>query len=96
MSLLKQDITKKGQVEKSTCQLGFDNSRNNEIKYKVESICDSRVYGRKVDNELLDLKKVEGFFIDWLLDFSSMLRSWEIFSTIPNNILAKPLSNIAP
>lgn len=52
MSLLKQDNTKKGQVDKITSRLEFDNSRNNDRKYEVEVIRDSEVYTRESNNHL--------------------------------------------
>lgn len=43
MSLLEQNITKKGQIDKAISQLKFDEGNNDGI-YKVEAIRDSRVY----------------------------------------------------
>ncbi len=42
VSLLEQDTTKKGQVDKITSRLEFENEGNKE--YKVEAICDNVVY----------------------------------------------------
>ena len=47
MSLLEQDITRKGQVDEKTAkQLKFEAGSDNE-EYEVESIRDSAVYTRK-------------------------------------------------
>ena len=47
MSLLEQNITRKGQVnEKIVKQLEFKAGGNNK-EYEVESICDSAIYARE-------------------------------------------------
>ena len=47
MSLLEQDITRKGRVDKKIAeQLEFEVSGNNK-EYEVEGICDSAVYVRE-------------------------------------------------
>ena len=38
MSLLKQDIIRKGQIDDNTVRVEFDISNDNEGKYKVEAI----------------------------------------------------------
>lgn len=43
VSLLKQETTKKEQVDETTSWLEFEND-NNEKKYKVKAICDSMIY----------------------------------------------------
>ena len=45
MSLLEQDTTRKGQVDKNATEL--DVSDNESKKYKVEAIYDSAVYARE-------------------------------------------------
>ena len=47
MSLLKQDTTKKGQINECTKVLEFEAGNN--TKYKVEAIQDSVVYAKEVD-----------------------------------------------
>ena len=56
ISLLKQDITRKGQVDKKIAeQLKFEASGNNE-EYKVEGIRNNAVYARESEpGYLLDL-----------------------------------------
>ena len=49
MSLLEQDITRKGWVDEMTSRPEFENGDNNE-EYKVEAICDSKVYARELDS----------------------------------------------
>ena len=47
VSLLEQDITRKGRVDKKTAeQLEFETGSNNE-EYKVEDICNSAVYAKE-------------------------------------------------
>ena len=49
ISLLEQEITKKRQVDKKTMeQLEFKAGSNNK-EYKIESICNSAVYARKLE-----------------------------------------------
>lgn len=48
--------TIKGQVDKTRSQLEFNNGgSDNKEQYTVETSCESRVYTRKSDNNLLDL-----------------------------------------
>ena len=54
MSLLKQDTTRKGQVDENGMEL--DAGENDSGEYKVEAICDSAVYTRKLESDhLLEL-----------------------------------------
>ena len=47
MSLLEQDITRKGRVDKKTAeQLEFEAGGNNK-EYEIEGICNSAVYARE-------------------------------------------------
>lgn len=46
MSLLEQDITKKGQANKNVTRLEFE--AGNSKKYEVEAIWDSTVYAKKL------------------------------------------------
>ena len=48
MSLLEQDITKKGRV-KTTIEL----DKNDSKKYKVKAICYSKLYAKELDNDYL-------------------------------------------
>ena len=52
MSLLEQDITRKGQVDKKTLQLEFEDDGEGE-EYKVEAICDSAVYTKQLESSQL-------------------------------------------
>ena len=49
MSLLKQDITRKGRVDKEVRQIEFDTG-DNSGEYKVEAIWDSVVYARELES----------------------------------------------
>ncbi len=49
MSLLEQDTTRKGQVDKTTSRLEFENEGDGE-EYKVRAIRDSAVYAKKSDS----------------------------------------------
>ena len=50
VSLLEQDITKKGRVDEEVRQIEFDASDNKSREYKVEAIWDSVVYARKSES----------------------------------------------
>lgn len=55
MSLLENDITRKGQVDEITSQLNFE-ANNQGKKYEVERIGDSIVYAREsIRDHLLKL-----------------------------------------
>ena len=43
--MLKQDITRKGQVDKNVMELNVRNDESGE--YKIEAICNSAVYARE-------------------------------------------------
>ena len=47
MSLLEQNNTKKGRVDKEVRQMKFDAGNNDSREYKVEAIWDSTVYARE-------------------------------------------------
>ena len=47
MSLLKQNGTRKGQVDKMVRQMEFDARDDNGREYKVEAIWDNAVYARE-------------------------------------------------
>ena len=51
MSLLKQDITKKGQINKFLTEFEISNNK----KYEVEAISKSAIYAKKADKYLLEL-----------------------------------------
>ena len=51
MLLLEQDITKKGQVDKTTIKLDEGDSK----EYKVKAICDSAFYASKLEGHLSGL-----------------------------------------
>lgn len=56
MSLLKQDIIKKRQVNETASKLEFNNSRSdNKRQYKFKTISDNEVYARESDNYLSGL-----------------------------------------
>ncbi len=50
MSLLKQDTTKKGQVDKMISRLEFENDGDGK-EYKVEAIRDSVIYAKESDSD---------------------------------------------
>ncbi len=50
MSLLEQDTTRKGRVDKTTSRLEFENEDDEE--YEVEAIRDSAVYTRELEGHL--------------------------------------------
>lgn len=50
---MKQDITKRRQVDEITARLKFDS--NNDKKYKVEAICNSAIYAGESRDHLLSL-----------------------------------------
>lgn len=54
MLLLKQDITKKKQVDELISQLEFDSNGNNK-EYKVEAIWDNAIYTKESEGHLLKL-----------------------------------------
>ncbi len=77
MSLLEQDITKKGQVDETTSRLKFESDNNSE-KYKVEAICDSKVYAKELDSGQL-----QGLY--YLVSWKSYLEeenTWEPASAV--------------
>ena len=51
--LLEQDITKRGQVDKTTSQIELDEANSEE--YKIKAIYDSAVYARELESHLLGL-----------------------------------------
>lgn len=53
MSLLKQDIAKKGQVDKKTCQFKFESNDNNNKNYKIKKICNNMIYIKKLERSCL-------------------------------------------
>lgn len=50
MSLLEQDITKKGRVDKKVKQTDFDTSDNNNGEYKMKAIRNNAVYKRESES----------------------------------------------
>ena len=87
ISLLEQDITKKGQVDKKTVeQLEFEVGSNNK-DYKVEGICDSAVYAKESE-----IGHLSGFY--YLVSWKSYLENkniWEPTSEV--QYLQKLVSN---
>ena len=55
MSLLEQDITRKGRVDKKVREIEFNACDNDSEEYKVEAIQDSGVYARESKDHLLGL-----------------------------------------
>ena len=55
MSLLKQDTTRKGQIDEVVRQMEFDVEDNNSREYELEAIRDSITYTKEVDGHLLGL-----------------------------------------
>ena len=54
MSLLKYDITKKGQVDETTTRLEFETSDNGK-EHEFEAIWDNALYARESEGYLLGL-----------------------------------------
>ncbi len=54
MSLLEQDITRKGRVDETTSRLEFESDGDGE-EYEVEAIRDSTVYARVLEGHLQGL-----------------------------------------
>ena len=50
VSLLEQDITRKGRVDKEARQMEFDAGNDESGEYKVEAIQDSAVYARESES----------------------------------------------
>ena len=50
VSLLEQDITKKGRVDKEVRQMEFDAGDNDNGEYKIEAIQDSAVYAKESES----------------------------------------------
>lgn len=55
MSVLKQNITRKGQLDKLTSQLWFDDANGKGNEYKVEEIWDNMVYARDSEDYILGI-----------------------------------------
>ena len=53
LSLLEQETTRKGQINKDVIELDAGNNENR--KYKVKAICDSAVYARESKGYLPEL-----------------------------------------
>ncbi len=51
MSLLEQDIIRKGQVDVTTSRLEFESSGDSE-EYEIKVICDNAVYARESEGHL--------------------------------------------
>lgn len=49
MSLLEQNTTRKGRVDKNTTKVEYKAGKNKNKEYKVEGIWDSAVYARESD-----------------------------------------------
>ena len=50
MSLLEQNTTKKGRVDKKVRQMAFEANNNNSGEYKVEAIWDSAIYAGELES----------------------------------------------
>ena len=102
MSLLEQDITRKGQADKKTAeQLEFETSGDNK-EYEVEGICNSAVYAR--ESEAGHLPGLY-YLVSWK-DYpedestwepaSAMQHLWKLVSTFHKNHPNKPIATSPP
>ena len=102
MSLLEQDTTKKGQIDKKTAkQLEFEAGGNNK-EYKLEDICNSTVYARESEaGHLLGfyyLISWKGYFEDestWE-PASAMQHLRKLISSFNKDYLNKPTATSPP
>lgn len=53
MLLLKQNITKNGQIDNDNTIALLKQDEDNTKKYKVKTICNNKVYAKKLDNSYL-------------------------------------------
>ena len=74
VSLLKQDTTKKGQVDNNATELDVS---NNSGEYKIEAICDSAVQARESAGHLLEL-----YYLVFWKDYLEKENTWEPYSTV--------------
>ena len=75
MSLLEQDTTKRGRVDKTTSQMEIDEGDSQ--KYEVEAICDSAVYTRESEGHLPGLY----YLVSWK-GYPEEENTWEPASAI--------------
>ena len=77
MSLLEQITTRKGRVDENTLQLEFEDDGKGE-EYKLEAICDSKVYARESESgPLLGL-----YYLISCKDYPEEENTWEPASAI--------------
>ncbi len=76
MSLLQQDITKKGQVDEMTSRLEFENEGDSK-EYKVEAIYNNAVYARESEGHLPGLY----YLVSWK-GYPEKENTWEPASTV--------------
>ncbi len=97
MSLLEQDITKKGWVE-TTIELDKGNSE----EYKVETICDSKVYAKESDSGQLPSLYYLVLWKDYLEEentwepTSAVLHLCKLISTFHHDYPEKPTATSPP
>ena len=77
VSLLKQDITRKGRVDKMIRQMEFNAEDKNGGEYKVEVIQDSAVFAKETDGHLLGLY----YLIAWK-GYPEKKNTWEPFLSV--------------
>lgn len=77
MSLLKEDIIRKGQVDKAMSRLEFGKSNGDSKKFKVKAICDSGVYARETGGHLPGLY----YLVSWK-GYPEEENTWEPESAI--------------
>ncbi len=99
VSLLEQDITKKGRVDETTSRLEFKNEGDNE--YEIEAIHDSLVYASKLEGHLPGLY----YLVSWK-GYPEEKKTWEptsavlhlrkLISTFPRDHPDKPTATSPP
>ena len=77
MSLLEQNTTKKGRVDKKTLQLEFEDNGEGE-EYEVEAICDNAVYAKESESGQLPGL----YYLIFWKDFPEEENIWEPVSAI--------------
>ena len=77
MSLLEQDITRKGRINKLFLEPEPEFDAGDNKKYKVKAIINNVVYAKKTERHLPDLY----YLVSWK-DYPKEESTWEPFSTL--------------